>query len=207
MVKVVSSDSCDITLLPDHQKPYNNVEFKDPIYQHEKYRNKRSILLPQKSKYSMRPMSSPRTPSYWPSYAGWYLSPHYYYAKSAFQNSQRQKFWNRKINFQVDDHLVAPPQPKPYYPKKYYVQRAVVELVPGSDPGVYGKLELTATHPHNGVSITGNGKTGGYKGGYNGGYSGGNNGGYSGGNPDYYGGGAVYDANGANEDDAGYDQD
>merc|ERR1719222_425536 len=176
MVKVVSSDSCDITLLPDHQKPYNNVEFKDPIYQHEKYRNKRSILLPQKSKYSMRPMSSPRTPSYWPSYAGWYLSPHYYYAKSAFQNSQRQKFWNRKINFQVDDHLVAPPQPKPYYPKKYY----------------------------------GNGKTGGYKGGYNGGYNGGNNGGYSGGNnggnSDYYGGGAVYDANGANEDDAGYDQ-
>ena len=65
------------------------------------------------------------------------------------------------------------------------------------------------------IYYVGYGKTGGYKGGYNGGYSGGNNGGYSGGNnggysggnPDYYGGGAVYDANGANEDDAGYDED
>jgi Cu-Zn family superoxide dismutase len=44
-----------------------------------------------------------------------------------------------------------------YYPGGFVsiVQRAIVELVPGSDPAVYGKLELTATNPHNGVSITG----------------------------------------------------
>merc|ERR1711970_993066 len=67
----------------------------------KKYRKKRSILLPQKSKYkySFRPMKSERPASYFPYYPGWALSPHYSYAKAAYLNSLRKKFYKRKLKF------------------------------------------------------------------------------------------------------------
>merc|ERR1712033_155135 len=67
----------------------------------KKYRKKRSILLPQKSKYkySFRPMKSERPASYFPYYPGWALSPHYSYAKAAYLNSLRKKFYKRKLRF------------------------------------------------------------------------------------------------------------
>jgi len=120
VIKYVYVDKKEVGHKPNYPaKSYDDVEYLEPeylkpMYKEQKHRRKRSVLLPNKSKYSLRAMNTPRNPSYWPSNPGWYLSPHYYYSKAAYQNSQRQKFWNRKINFHVDE-LEAPPQPKPMY--------------------------------------------------------------------------------------------
>merc|ERR1739845_261435 len=83
--------------------PYKGSTYFTKQYKKKdkKYRKKRSILLPQKSKYkySFRPMKSERPASYFPYYPGWALSPHYSYAKAAYLNSLRKKFYKRKLKF------------------------------------------------------------------------------------------------------------
>merc|ERR1719154_1082785 len=191
VVKYVYVDKKEVGYKPEFKKPYNNVEFKDPIYKHEKaykpkHRRKRGVLLPKKTKYSMKPMSTPRNPSYWPSYAGWYLSPHYYYSKSAYQNSQREKFWNRKLDLHVDK-LVGPPKPKMYGSNSYGGSEGGYGggygSAEGGYGGEYGSAESGYGAPEGwyaggvGSAEGGNGAAeGGYGGGYEsaeGGYGGG----------------------------------
>ena len=51
----------------------------------------------------MRQLASPRPSAYWNYYPGWALSPHYYYSKSAYENSLREKFYGRKMKLHKDN--------------------------------------------------------------------------------------------------------
>merc|ERR1719186_1692681 len=68
--------------------------YKGSTYFTKQYKKK-----DEKYKYSFRPMKSERPASYFPYYPGWALSPHYSYAKAAYLNSLRKRFYKRKLKF------------------------------------------------------------------------------------------------------------